>query len=184
MEAFGVGDLSAIDRRKTLNTGIAALTILTVCYLICSFVVASTANAGFNAVLTGLVYVAYCGGAYHVLERVKTPLGVGFLIGVTVMLTIVSLETAVFWGQLAGCEKTSVSISHYSCGNRSAYSATCAFASLLFIIQGAFAVALIAWKDEFINDDPGYQDLSEQLTAGGNEEFAYDGGYSAKSADI
>lgn len=101
------------------------------CYTICSFVVASTANMGFNAVLTALLYIAYVAGTYHVLHRSKMPLAVragvqilrivglpvdrppqafsrppntshtqtqiGFVLGVSVMITFLSLMTAVFW---------------------------------------------------------------------------------------
>jgi hypothetical protein len=38
-------------------------------------------------------------------------------------------------GQLSGCASTSISIARYSCSNKSAYGATCAFATLLFILQ-------------------------------------------------
>lgn len=35
--------------------------VLTVCFFICACVVSSNANAGFNVVLTALIYVAYVG---------------------------------------------------------------------------------------------------------------------------
>lgn len=105
--------------------------VFVLCYTICSFVVASTANMGFNAVLTALLYIAYVAGTYHVLHRSKMPLAVraggrlntaggllacqstitdvltsskhfsqtqiGFVLGVSVMITFISLMTAVFW---------------------------------------------------------------------------------------
>ncbi|CAM9265495.1 unnamed protein product [Heterosigma akashiwo] len=106
------------------------------------------------------------------------------------MLVVLSLETAIFWGQLSNCESVTESIDQYSCDSKAAYSATCAFAALLFLFQGALTAGLVAWKDELIAEDPGYQDLSEQLTGNGiggadAEYSAYDGGaYTAKSADI
>uniref|UniRef100_A0A7S2V692 MARVEL domain-containing protein n=1 Tax=Fibrocapsa japonica TaxID=94617 RepID=A0A7S2V692_9STRA len=184
--------LASMDHTKATLFGIGAHGVLTACYLICSFVVASTANAGFNAVLTGLVYAVYCVGAYQVLHKSKTALSVGFLIGFSALLIVLSLETAIYWGQLANCETVSESISQYSCSNKSGYRAVCAFASLLFILQGAMTTALVAWKDEFISDPNTaslYEDLNQPgagLDATSDQPYtAYDGGnFSAGTADL
>lgn len=53
--------------------------LVTFCFAISSFVVADTANAGFNVVLTGLLYMAYCGGTYYVINKSHTPLAVSLL---------------------------------------------------------------------------------------------------------
>jgi len=47
-------------------------------FIICSFVVAGTANAGFNCVLTGLLNVALAGGSYHVVKNSKAPIAVSY----------------------------------------------------------------------------------------------------------
>jgi hypothetical protein len=44
--------------------------------LICSFVVASTANAGFNCVLTAFLNIAFAAGAYFVIKKSKSPIAV------------------------------------------------------------------------------------------------------------
>ena len=45
-------------------------------FLISSFVVAGTANAGFNVVLTAFLNCAWVAGAYYVLGNSKTPIAV------------------------------------------------------------------------------------------------------------
>lgn len=46
--------------------------------MICSFVVASTANAGFNCVLTGFLNASLAGGCYYVITKSKAPIAVGY----------------------------------------------------------------------------------------------------------
>ena len=41
-----------------------------------SSIVAGTANAGFNIVLTAFLNAAWVYGAYHVIEKSKTPIAV------------------------------------------------------------------------------------------------------------
>ncbi len=62
---------------------VAALTIegvLTFAFVICSFVVAGTANNGFNCVLTGFLNIAFICGSYFVLKTSRSPIAVSFLI--------------------------------------------------------------------------------------------------------
>lgn len=59
------------------------------------------------------------------------------------MITFLSLMTAVFWGQLSGCSPGFYDIKRYSCTNRSAYGATCAFATLLFLLQARIHIVCI-----------------------------------------
>ncbi len=57
-----------------LPIGFSAL--FTIPFVICSFVVAGTANVGFNCVLTGFLNVGLTGGAYHVINNSKAPIAV------------------------------------------------------------------------------------------------------------
>lgn len=50
--------------------------IITFAFVICTFVVAGTANAGFNVVLTGFLNIAFVGGAYYVIKKSKAPIAV------------------------------------------------------------------------------------------------------------
>jgi len=136
-------------------------------FLICSFVVAGTANAGFNCVLTGLLNASLAIGSYLVITKSKAPIAIGFLIGSTTMIALLNLMTAIYWGQLSGCKGINGTLAGYSCSNTSAYSAVSAFASLLFIVDLAFTASLVVWRDDFIEDSStssasrgSYSDLS------------------------
>lgn len=54
--------------------------IVTFAFVICSFVVSSTANAGFNVVLTGFLNIGFVAGSYYVLKHSKAPIAVSFCI--------------------------------------------------------------------------------------------------------
>ncbi|GAB5029846.1 Hypothetical protein NocV09_00104580 [Nannochloropsis oceanica] len=107
--------LGDLDHEKLITAGLLLQGVFVLCYTICSFVVASTANMGFNAVLTALLYIFYVAGTYHVLQRSKMPLAIGFVLGVSVMITFLSLMTAIFWGQLSNCSPGYYDVKRYSC---------------------------------------------------------------------
>mmetsp|Transcript_10590 Transcript_10590/g.31985 ORF Transcript_10590/g.31985 Transcript_10590/m.31985 type:complete len:187 (+) Transcript_10590:242-802(+) len=96
--------LGNAEHGKLLNVNLALQALFSFALLICSFVVAATANAGFNAVLTAILSCTFVVGAYRVLNRSQSTLAVGFVIGVSTMMSFLMLMTAVFWGQLSGCE--------------------------------------------------------------------------------
>lgn len=76
------------------------------------------------------------------------------------MMCALIFLTSVYWGQLSKCDKLSYSISQYSCSNRIAYGAVCAFAVLMFLIQFAFTTALILWRGDLISEAGLYDDIS------------------------
>ena len=102
------------------------------------------------------------------MRKVQTAIGVGFLIGVSTMMALISLETAIYWGQLSGCStKYGGRIDQYTCDNPSGMKAVVAFASLLFIVQTAFTGMVVQWKDDFIESEGvgheaagGYSDIT------------------------
>ena len=51
------------------------------------------------------------------------------------MMTLLSLMTAVYWGQLAGCQAVDYDVAQYSCDQKGGYKGIAAFASLLFIVD-------------------------------------------------
>ena len=77
---------------------------------------------------------------------------IGFLIGSTITILLLNLMTAIYWGQLSHCKPVKESLAGYSCANTTAYGAVAAFATLLFLVQIAFTVLLILWRDDFIDD--------------------------------
>lgn len=68
--------------------------------------------------------------------------------------------TAIFWGQLSKCQKLTYSVAQYSCSNRVAYAAVCAFAILMFLAQFTFTTFTILWRGDLINEVGLYDDIS------------------------
>jgi hypothetical protein len=66
-------------KAEQLIASIHAQGVIVFCFVICSFFVASTENAGFNCVLTGFLNAGYCAGAYHVVKNSKAPIAVCFV---------------------------------------------------------------------------------------------------------
>uniref|UniRef100_A0A7S1TNM9 MARVEL domain-containing protein n=1 Tax=Phaeomonas parva TaxID=124430 RepID=A0A7S1TNM9_9STRA len=157
--------LGNAEHGKLLNVNLALQALFSFALLICSFVVAATANAGFNAVLTAILSCTFVVGAYRVLNRSQSTLAVGFVIGVSTMMSFLMLMTAVFWGQLSGCEDVKDDPDQYSCDNKKAYGATCAMSVLLFLLDVSFTILLVLWRDDFMSESSGYDDI------GGNSAF-------------
>mmetsp|Transcript_28505 Transcript_28505/g.39252 ORF Transcript_28505/g.39252 Transcript_28505/m.39252 type:complete len:190 (+) Transcript_28505:2-571(+) len=152
--------LATGNKKDFLHAAIVLQGVITFAFVISSFVVAGTANAGFNCVLTGFLNAAFTAGAYYVVENSRAPIAVGFLIGSSAIMTVLNLMTAVFWGQLSKCEAVSWYIAQYSCNHKTAYGAVCTFAVLLFLVQLIFTAALTFWRGEIINETGLYDDIS------------------------
>jgi hypothetical protein len=127
--------LAGMDPKAILEANIGLQFVFSSVFLICAFVVSQTWNAGFNVVLTGLIYIAYPSAAFYVLKNMCEPALIGALIGSGIMLSFISLMTAVYWGQLSDCESVSETISHYSCSQTAAYGAVSFFAVVMLLLQ-------------------------------------------------
>eukprot|EP00607_Mallomonas_marina_P010305 CAMPEP_0182418374 /NCGR_PEP_ID=MMETSP1167-20130531/2827_1 /TAXON_ID=2988 /ORGANISM="Mallomonas Sp, Strain CCMP3275" /LENGTH=184 /DNA_ID=CAMNT_0024592559 /DNA_START=123 /DNA_END=677 /DNA_ORIENTATION=+ len=155
-----MSQVDTTDKKGLIMLIIGAQAVLSFPFTICAFVVSGTANAGFNVVLTALLLNAFIGGSYYVVRKSKTPIAVGFLIGCAIMMTLLSLMTAVYWGQLANCQMVDRDVKQYSCEQVGGYSAVAAFASLLFIVQIAFTGAIIKYRAELIDEVGLYDEIS------------------------
>jgi hypothetical protein len=159
-------DLS--DKRQILQLSLVVETLIVFCFSITSFLVSSTANAGFNVVLNAFLNVGYVGGSYYALKA-KAPIAIGFLMGVTLMMAVLDLMTAVYWGQLSHCEKLpNEAIDQYSCHNRTTYKAVSVFASILFIIKTLFLGAVAYWQQDLVDETCVYADVLQDSAGGGD----------------
>lgn len=73
---FIKGFLATGNKKEFLRAIIIVEGILTFAFVVSSFVVAGTANAGFNCVLTGFLNAAFTAGSYYVIENSKAPIAV------------------------------------------------------------------------------------------------------------
>jgi hypothetical protein len=66
-----------LDNKPEFLIGIIGLeSLCTFALVVSSFVVAGTANAGFNVVFTGFLNIAYISGSCYVLKNSKAPIAV------------------------------------------------------------------------------------------------------------
>jgi len=145
------------DKPKVLTTLLGFNAIPTLCFVITSLSVSSTSNAGFNVMLTAVLYILFTTGGLYVLTKSQSTVAIGFLIGCSFMICLLSLMTAVFWGQLSGCNETfngvpigTDVIDHYSCDHIGGYRAICIFAVCEFLITLVFTYVLVQAKDEIV----------------------------------
>lgn len=155
------------DRTQLMVLTIATEAFLAFPLTICCFVVAGTANMGFNAVLTALLNISFIAGSYYVVKNSKTPIAIGFLIGSSVMVTLLNLMTAIYWGQLSKCQILTASVAQYSCSQPDAYGAVCAFAVMMFLVNMTFTTFIIIWRGELICEAGMYDDLPQSSSHGG-----------------
>jgi ABC-type arginine/histidine transport system permease subunit len=160
------------DAPRATSALLGLHTVFTGCFFISACTIAQNTNAGFTVIMVALMYIAYCGGGLMVLRQPNT-LQIGFLMGVTCTLIIMSLNTAVYWGELSKCKKIEDGF-HLSCENTSGMKAVSAFASLSFILELGLAFFLITRKDEFVSENSRYEDVGP-MTSGYNNA-PYNGG--------
>jgi hypothetical protein len=92
------------------------------------------------------------------------------------MMTLLNFMTAVYWGELSHCKKVVSTTAGYTCSNREAYAAVCAFAVFLFLTQGLFTICLVMWRGEFIVDGSGGHN-GDRANGGGGEGVGGRGAY-------
>jgi Na+/citrate or Na+/malate symporter len=88
------------DTPRLLSATLGLECLSSFAFFISACTVGSTANAGFNVIITSFLYIGFCVGGLYIITKSQSAVSVGFLIGVSVMMTIMSLQTAIFWGQV------------------------------------------------------------------------------------
>jgi hypothetical protein len=99
------------------------------------------------------------------------------------MITIISLMTAVFWGQLSNCEPVTEDIEQYSCSQRTAYGVVSALAAMLFVVQILFLGALVIWKGEVVEEVDMYDELPRAYS-GSKKSFEGGDSFHANAVDL
>ncbi|CAN0356590.1 unnamed protein product [Ectocarpus sp. 6 AP-2014] len=140
--------------RNVLSGLSGIMLVFTAAFFICALVVASIDNAGFDVVLTGLLLCVWEVGAMWLLKRGPHDTSLGFLIGVTLVLNVITLMTAIYWGQLAGCDSDyDGDYGQYSCSNKSAMRGVAAFASIIWVLQLPFIYLLVQRRGVLTRED-------------------------------
>eukprot|EP00903_Cladosiphon_okamuranus_P008088 g7798.t1 len=161
--------------RNVLSGLSGIMLIFTAAFFICALVVASIDNAGFDVVLTGLLLCVWEVGAMWLLKRGPHETSLGFLIGVTIVINLITIMTAIYWGQLAGCDSADDGdYDQYSCTDKSAMRGVAAFASIIWVLQLPYIYLLVQRRGVLIRED--YVDSGERYHDYGDPAFGGGGG--------
>eukprot|EP00612_Vaucheria_litorea_P001446 CAMPEP_0171452716 /NCGR_PEP_ID=MMETSP0945-20130129/711_1 /TAXON_ID=109269 /ORGANISM="Vaucheria litorea, Strain CCMP2940" /LENGTH=209 /DNA_ID=CAMNT_0011977435 /DNA_START=48 /DNA_END=674 /DNA_ORIENTATION=- len=155
-----------IDRRRepeylrNVIIGMSSvMAVLTIPLLICSFSVAETANAGFNVVFTGFMLIGWEIGTIMLMQRGPTALSYGFFTGSSLMMTVVTLLTSIYWGQLSQCDSTYNDIlSQFTCTHTGGMGGVCAFSVLVWLVQIPFMALIFSQKETIVGMGMGLDD--------------------------
>ena len=131
--------LSQLSPTQIIDSILIFQGIFCFCYFISSCVAFSNEYAGFVGLLTGLIYIASVGHTFYGLKRHLNRTMYGSILGLSSVLVILSLQSAIFWGQYSNCEEgTTTDISNKGsigvvCTHRGAMKSMCAFSVFMFL---------------------------------------------------
>lgn len=137
--------------------------VLIACYFISACFVGSNSFAGFNALFLGVIYTAFTAATYYGLKIYATRVNFGMILGGSVILLFMSLQSAIFWGQYADCEsRTRYLLSEEEhrnlssfklgpeCRNTSAMKSLCTFSVFMFLGYIVQIWFLIRFKNDIL----------------------------------
>ena len=152
---------SSLDTSAIIKNLCGLQLLASVVFFASSISVADTANAGFNIVVTACLLLLYPLVAYYIIGNYRRPLYIGGIIGAGIVLTVLILETSIYWGQLSLCEPVEgVEISHYSCDNRIGYRFVSLFGIIVFGLQFCFTGYMLYKQEDLLKDFAEYEELS------------------------
>ena len=143
--------MDSLRKQKVLTLVWLTIQACVFAFVICGFAVPADGDVPksyqFIAVFDVILALALSVGGTLVLRKHRTPGALGFLVGVSLMMSLVMLSNAVLaGGDLNDKHETA------------AVKATCAFSVFLFLLYACFTAMLVLWKSVLITEP-----MSEQL---------------------
>jgi hypothetical protein len=127
-------------------------------YLLTSLSLMGNKFAGLNASILGLVLVLFTVYSYRVLRLNVTRTTYGIVLGASFMLVFILLQSAIFWGQYAGCVPSSTNVKidkeYGDCQHTEAMKFLSGFSVLLFISYGSLIAIMIKHKNDILGSAP------------------------------
>lgn len=122
--------------------------VLNVGFIITACTLVDAVNMGFNVVLISIVSTIKGVWSYFLIRQLKQssyPIAYGIWIGASLIMIIVYLITAIYWGEMSQCEKLpeGTSIDQYECRDKNAMESASGIATLLFLCEIFLAVTLV-----------------------------------------
>jgi hypothetical protein len=93
---------------EILDYSFAVITIASILFLVSCFPIESKNTDGVVAIFTGVVFVLFLPVSYYALRIAPSRMGIGTVIGASLVMITVALQTAIFWGQHGNCLRYSV----------------------------------------------------------------------------
>lgn len=153
--------LSNYPHTLVLDATFGAQALFSFCFLVSSFVAFGNKYAGSVAVLSGLVFAGFTAGSYYGIRKRISRTSYGAVLGGASILVVLSLQTAVFWGQYANCEAGDESVVALrsgeigvECTHVGAMKSVCTFSVFLFLSYIFQMVVLYAYKDLLLGTVP------------------------------
>ena len=154
--------LSNYPHTLVLDATLGAQAVFAFCYLISSFVAFGNKYAGSVGVLTGFVFSFFTIASYYGIRKRISRTSYGAVMGGASILLVLSLQTAVFWGQYANCEASDEStvaivrsgVIGVECSHIGAMKSVCTFSVFLFLSYIFQITVLYAYKDLLLGSAP------------------------------
>ena len=128
-------DSTLVNPKKTININLVAQLAVASCICLTSIFLRHFSVVGFQLLITGLGNVLFALGSFWIVNKKPDSLSVGAALGSGVVISFVSLITAVYWGELSRCEVVDVAIRKYTCESKGAMRSLCLFSVMLFFLQ-------------------------------------------------
>lgn len=138
---------------ELIDSTLIAEGVFVFCYVISSLFLLSNSYAGFVGGMFGIVWIVYLAFAYYSIRMKPSRILYGVTLGVSVMLIILTLQQAIFWGQSSGCSQTAdghrrlLGIECYQIG---AMKSVCTFSVFLFLAEIFLVFILLRHKDDLL----------------------------------
>lgn len=100
---LGIMNYDSASYGQLIDNILKTQSVLVFCLLISSFYLATNAYAGFITVFTAFMFAAFIGVTYYGIRLSPSRTFYGAILGACIVLLIVSLQLAIFWGQYSGC---------------------------------------------------------------------------------
>ena len=128
-------DSNFLNPRKAMNISLVAQLLVAICICFTSVFLRHFSVVGFQLLVTGLGNVVFALSAFWIINKQPDTLYVGAILGSGVVISILNLLTAVYWGELSRCEVISVAIRKYTCESKGAMRFLCMFSTQLLFLQ-------------------------------------------------
>ncbi len=153
--------LKSYNYENVLKYTIISQILFSLAFSISSFVAFSDQYAGFVGILVGILFVGLSCWTYYCSNFDMNRTVFGAILGSCSVFSMISLQTAIFWGQLSNCspiKSKNVKVTYkgsigYECKNTDAMKSMCTFSVFIFLSYIALIGVLLFYKDDILGNE-------------------------------